>query len=149
MPILHLSHQQIIDVTTLMNSGLADMDVQEKEGDLYVDGYTADDLNERQRLKESAVQVKEILSGVELYSAEKDKQAIKLVSQTSATLAYAVLAAFAAETGVAKDERLMESTAIRDLLTNIFHLSASHSIDLNKEYEAARKHWEAETSDDW
>lgn len=147
MPILHLTQKQLRDVTELMDAGLADMDAQEKEGNLEADGYSSEDLAERQRVKDAAVPIKAIFRAAELRAVESNKQALKDTSHASALLAFATLSAFGAEIGGLADEPLMESTVLRDLLTDLFHLTAAHDIDLDDELEKARRHWEAEVSD--
>jgi hypothetical protein len=147
MAIVSLTEQQLADALTLIERGLDDMEHQEKQGDLEVDGYTDADKAERERVKASGAQLLEVLQLSEAYG--KASASLKDHSDQSSALARMTVEAFSVETGVAeKDTDVLATPALRDLLIDLFHFTELNDVDLNDEFDRARTLWEEEVYDE-
>jgi len=147
MAIVSLTEQQLADALVLIERGLDDMEHQEKQGDLEVDGYTDEDKAERERVKASGAQLLEVLQLSE--ACGKACASLKDHSDQSSALARMTVEAFSVETGVEeKDTDVLATPALRDLLIDLFHLTAKNDVDLNDEMDRARALWEEEVYDE-
>lgn len=147
MAIVSLTEQQLADALVLIERGLDDMEHQEKQGDLEVDGYTDEDKAERERLKASGTQLLEALQHSEAYA--KASAALSGGSDTSSAIARMTVEAFSVETGLAENNTdVLATPALRDLLIDLFHFTALNDFDLNDEFDTARAMWEEEVYDE-
>lgn len=147
MPIITVTEQQLDDARELIERGLDDMAHHEQKGDLRLDGYTDEDIAERDRLESSGAQLQVTLQ--QALAKAKASATLTKESAKCSALARMTLEAYSVETGQDEENgNVMDTPALRDLLIDLFHITALNDVDLNEEFDRARALWEEEVYDE-